>query len=95
MSGYAGLADGVDFHTWALLKGVALSTLLGVGANLSISGESDLVRAVRESVQQGGARAGDQIVSKGLDIQPTITIRPGASVRLLVHRDLVLRPWRG
>lgn len=94
-SGYAGLADGVDFHTWALLKGVALSTLLGVGANLSISGESDLVRAVRESVQQGGARAGDQIVSKGLDIQPTITIRPGALVRLLVHRDLVLRPWSG
>jgi type IV secretion system protein VirB10 len=94
-SGYAGLVDGVDFHTWQLLKGVALSTLLGVGANLSISGESDLVRAVRESVQQGGARAGDQIVAKGLDVQPTITIRPGAPVRLLVHRDLVLRPWRG
>ncbi|QGN54109.1 TrbI/VirB10 family protein [Novosphingobium sp. Gsoil 351] len=94
-SGYAGLADGVDFHTWALLKGVALSTLLGVGANLSISGESDLVRAVRESIQQGGSRAGEQVVAKGLDIQPTITIRPGASVRLLVHRDLVLRPWRG
>ena len=94
-SGYAGLTDGVDFHTWQLLKGVALSTLLGVGANLSISGESDLVRAIRESVQQGGSRAGEQVVSKGLDVQPTITIRPGASVRLLVHRDLVMRPWRG
>lgn len=53
------------------------------------------MRAVRESIQQGGARAGDQIVAKGLDVQPTITIRPGASVRVLVHRDLVLRPWRG
>lgn len=94
-AGFAGLADGVDFHTWALLKGVAISTLLGVGANLSISGESDLVRAIRESIQQGGARAGEQVVSKSLDIQPTITIRPGAQVRLLVHRDLVLRPWRG
>ena len=94
-SGYAGLADGVDFHTWALLKGVALSTLLGVGANLSIGGESDLVRALRESIQQGGSRAGEQIVAKGLDIKPTIKIRPGANVRLLVNRDMVLRPWLG
>ena len=41
-SGYAGLADKVDFHTWSLLKGVVLSTVLGVGSNLTFSGESDL-----------------------------------------------------
>src|SRR5205823_2512606 len=29
-SGYAGLQDKVDFHTWSLLKGVVLSTFLGV-----------------------------------------------------------------
>ena len=37
--GYAGLADKVDFHTWSLLKGVALSTLLGVGSSLTFTGE--------------------------------------------------------
>ncbi|MBB5684986.1 TrbI/VirB10 family protein [Sphingobium boeckii] len=93
-SGYAGLADKVDFHSWALLKGVALSTLLGVGANLTFAGESDLVQAIRESTQQNASRAGDQITSKNLQIQPTITIRPGASVRLVVHRDLILSPWK-
>lgn len=93
-SGYAGLADKVDFHTWTLLKGVAISTLLGVGANLTFSGESDLVRAIRESTQQNVSRAGDQITSRNLQIQPTITIRPGAPVRLIVHRDLILAPWR-
>src|SRR3546814_453056 len=41
--GYAGLADKIDRHTWQLLKGVALSTLLGVGSELSFgSSESDL-----------------------------------------------------
>lgn len=94
-SGYAGLQDKVDFHTWALLKGVALSTLLGVGSQLTVTGESDLVQAIRESTQQNVSRAGDQLTSRNLNIQPTITIRPGATVRLVVHKDLILAPWRG
>ena len=94
-AGYAGLADKVDFHTWSLLKGVAIATLLGVGSELSISGENDLVQAIRESVQSTTARAGNQITQRNLDIQPTITIRPGAPVRVLVTRDIILAPWRG
>jgi len=93
-SGYTGLADKVDFHTWTLLKGAAISTLLGVGANLTLSGESDLVEAIRESTQQNVSRAGDQITSRNLQVQPTITVRPGAQVRLVVHRDLILAPWK-
>lgn len=93
--GYAGVADRVDFHTWQLLKGIALSTLLGVGTELSLGGESDLVRAIRESAQQNAARAGDQITQHNLDVQPTITVRPGWPLRAIVHKDLVLQPWRG
>lgn len=94
-AGYAGLEDSVDFHTWSLLRGIGLATLLGVGTELSIGGESDLVRAIREATQQNAARAGDQIVQRNLDIQPTITIRPGAPVRLVVHKDLVFAPPGG
>jgi type IV secretory pathway VirB10-like protein len=93
-SGYAGLQDKVDFHTWALLKGIALSTLLGVGSQLMVTGESDLVQAIRESIQQNESRAGDQLTSRNLNIQPTITIRPGATVLLIVHKDLIFAPWR-
>ncbi|SEH19115.1 type IV secretion system protein VirB10 [Sphingopyxis sp. YR583] len=93
--GYAGLSDRIDRHTWQLLKGVGLSTLLGVATELgSGSSESDLVRAVRESAQQGGARAGDQVVARSLDIQPTLKVRPGWPLRIVVHKDVVLRPWR-
>lgn len=92
-AGYAGLSDKVDFHTWARLKGVVLATMLGVGSELSVSGESDLVQAIRESAQSNTARAGDQLTQRSLDIQPTISIRPGTPVRLLVTRDLRLAPW--
>lgn len=92
--GYAGLSDRIDRHTWQLLKGVALSTLLGVSTELSFGNtESDLVRAIRESTQQSGARAGDQLVSRNLDIQPTLRVRPGWPLRVVVHKDIVLRPW--
>src|SRR3546814_15067871 len=58
-SGYAGLQDKVDFHTWAVLKGVALSTLPGVGSQLTVTGESDPVKAIGESTQQNVSRAGE------------------------------------
>ncbi|PJI87153.1 TrbI/VirB10 family protein [Sphingomonas koreensis] len=95
--GYAGLSDRIDRHTWQLLKGVVLSTLLGVGTELSFgSSESDLVRAIRESAQQGGSRAGDQLVTRNLNIQPTLKVRPGWPLRVVVHKDIVVaRPWGG
>jgi type IV secretion system protein VirB10 len=94
--GYAGLSDRIDRHTWQLLKGVALSTLLGVGTELSFGDtQSDLVRAVRESAQQSGSRAGDELVTRNLSVQPTVRVRPGWPMRVVVHKDIVLRPWRG
>ena len=95
-AGYAGLEDEVDYHTWPLIKGIALATLLGVGTELSLgSDESDLVRAIRESTQQNVNRAGQRITEKNLNIQPTITVRPGWPLRVIVHRDLVLRRYQG
>lgn len=94
-AGYTGLADKVDAHTWQLLKGVAFSTLLGVGTERSFgSSESDLVRAIRESAQQSGSRAGDQLVTRNLNSQPTIRVRPGWPLRIVVHKDLALHPWQ-
>jgi type IV secretion system protein VirB10 len=96
--GYAGLADQVDLHTWKLLKGVALATVLGVGSELafgSASTDSDLIRALQQSTQSTTNRAGQRLVERNLNVQPTITVRPGWPLRVIVHRDLVLRPYRG
>ncbi|MBX3493790.1 MAG: conjugal transfer protein TrbI, partial [Parvibaculum sp.] len=88
--------DEVDYHTWALVKGVALATLLGVGTELSFgSEESDLLRAIRQSTQQNVSQAGQRLTEKNLNIQPTITVRPGWPIRVIVQKDLILRPYRG
>ncbi len=93
-AGYAGLEDEVDFHTWQLLKGIGLATLIGVGTELSFGDqENDLVAAIRESAQQNTSRSGDTLVQKTLDIQPTITVRPGWPVRIIVSKDMVLKPY--
>ena len=84
----------MDFHTFRLLKGVVLSTLLGVGTELSFDdAESDIVQALRESAQTSANQAGQKIVQRNLEIQPTIKIRPGWPLRVIVHKDLVLRPY--
>jgi type IV secretion system protein VirB10 len=94
-AGYSGLKDDVDYHTWALLEGVGLSTLLGVSTQLTLNGQSSLVTAIRQSTQDSVNQAGQQITEKNLNIQPTITVRPGWPLRVIVHKDLVLRPYRG
>lgn len=94
-AGYSGLEDQVDYHTWQLIKGVAISTLLGVGSQLAISGQSDLLLSIRNSTQDSVNQAGQQITQKNLNIQPTIKVRPGWPLRVIVHKDLVLRPYRG
>lgn len=93
-SGYAGLEDKVDFHARRLLEGVTLSTLLGVSSQLALSGQGDLVQALRMSSQDNVARVGDQITQRNLGVQPTLTIRPGVPVRLVVQKDLIFGPIR-
>ncbi len=94
-AGYAGLEDDVDFHTWQLLKGVALSTLLGVSTQATFgSSQSNLVQAIRQSTSESTNSAGQRIVEKNLNIQPTITVRPGWPLRVIVHKDLVLQPYQ-
>ncbi len=53
------------------------------------------IRAFRESVQDGTDKAAGALVQRELDVRPTLRVRPGWPLTVLVHRDLVLRPWRG
>ncbi|RUZ73478.1 TrbI/VirB10 family protein, partial [Mesorhizobium sp. M7A.F.Ca.US.006.01.1.1] len=94
--GYDGLEDAVDYHWRELFKAAALSTLLSIGAESgSSSGESDIVRALRQGASNSTSQIGQQIVGRQLDIAPTLTIRPGFPFRVIVTHDLVLEPYGG
>ena len=90
--GFAGLEDGVDHHWGRLAAAAALSTLLGVGAELgATNAENNLLQSLRRGAATSLNQTGQQVVRRNLNIQPTLTIRPGFPVRVIVNRDLVFR----
>ena len=91
-AGFAGLQDRVNQHWGNLLKAAAVSTLLDVGAELGADSEDDLTRALRRGSQDTVNQTGQQIVRRQLNVQPTLTIRPGHPLRVVITRDLVLEP---
>ncbi|MCP4336045.1 MAG: TrbI/VirB10 family protein [Gammaproteobacteria bacterium] len=99
LSGYAGYADRVNNHWRRLIGAVVLSSLF-TAAPVAVVGndssgdfnrtiEDEIARNVGDNIQ----RAGERIVSKNLNIQPTITISPGYSVNIFVKKDLLLAPY--
>jgi type IV secretion system protein VirB10 len=93
--GYAGLEDQVDNHWGMLFKAAILSTLLSVGSEAGTSDtENSLAQAIRQGASQSFSQVGEQVVGRSLNVQPTITIRPGFPVRVVVTHDLVLEPYQ-
>jgi type IV secretion system protein VirB10 len=93
--GYAGLQDRVDRHWGTIFGAAALSTVLGIGAQL---GQHDRENEILDALRFGAAgtfnQVGQQAVGKALGVAPSISIRPGAPVRVMVTRDLVLEPYQ-
>jgi hypothetical protein len=99
IGGYSGLEDEVDNHWTELVKAALLSTLLGVGAELGSGADTGSNTNILQALRLGAANSlnqtGQQVVRRNLNIQPTLTIRPGFAVRVMVNRDLVLEPYSG
>jgi type IV secretory pathway VirB10-like protein len=97
-AGYAGLEDGVDWHWGRILSGAALATLLGVSSELAVSDQGstngNVVIALRDSAQDTTNQVGQEITRRNLSVQPTLTIRPGFPMEVMVNKDLVLRPYQ-
>ncbi|HBO2700932.1 TrbI/VirB10 family protein [Pseudomonas aeruginosa] len=97
-AGYAGLEDGVDWHWDRIVAGAAMTSLLGIGAELAApENRSDgdrIIIAGRDSLQDTVNQIGQEVTRRNLDIQPTLTQRPGLPLRVIVNRDLVLRPYQ-
>ena len=97
-AGYAGLEDGVDWHWDRILAGAALTTLLGIGAELAAPENRQdgdrVIIAGRDGLQDSVNQVGQEMTRRNMNIQPTLTSRPGLPVRVIAYRDLVLRPYQ-
>ena len=97
-AGYAGLEDDVDRHWGRIFAGAALTTLLGIGAELAApenrQNGNRIVIAGRDSAQDSINHVGQELTRRNMNIQPTLTARPGLPVRIIVARDLQVRPYQ-
>ena len=97
-AGYAGVEDEIDRHWGRILAGAALTTLLGVGAELAAPENRQdgnrIIIAGRDGLQDSVNQVGQEMTRRNMNIQPTLTARPGLPVRIIVNRDLQLRPYQ-
>lgn len=91
--GFAGLKDKVDRHTWQFIKGAALSSLLSIGSELASDEGDRLTRALQNAGQDTANIAGQRIIDRNLNVQPTLKIRQGWRFNVIVSRDLILKPY--
>ncbi len=92
--GFAGIQDRTDYHWGGLLRAALVSTILGVGAQSgSSNGATSITQALRDGASESISRTGGQIVDREMGRPPTITIRPGYPVRVILTRDLILAPY--
>jgi type IV secretory pathway VirB10-like protein len=98
LAGYSGFADEVDNHWWKIISGAAFSSLLAATAQRSQGDVSGFQPSVAQTWAGNAAgqinQSGQQLTQKNLQIQPTITVRPGFSVNVLVSKDIVIPPYR-
>jgi type IV secretory pathway VirB10-like protein len=94
-AGYAGLQDQVDRHWGGMFRAALISTVLNVGAEVGNGDDDALVRALRQGSSESIGRTGQDLVRRQMSVQPTLTIRPGFQLRVIVTRDIVIPPVGG
>jgi type IV secretory pathway VirB10-like protein len=94
-TGAAGLSDRTDNHLDRLGGAIGLSAVLSILANEAEGDDNQsLTQSVGDAAAQEAARVGGRIIDRQLNVRPTLRVRPGAPVRVLVTRDIQLRPYR-
>lgn len=93
-SGASGLRDRTDNHLGSLAGAVGLSAVISVVAeNAQNDDPNSLGQSVGDAAAAEAARTGGRIVDRALEVRPTLRVRAGAPVRVLVNRDIQLRPY--
>jgi type IV secretory pathway VirB10-like protein len=98
LSGAAGLQDRRDGHFGQLARGILLSTLFSVGAAAAQdagtrSSGGLVINSAGSGVANSAQMAGQQITGRDLNRQPTLMVRAGWPLRVIVSKDMILAPY--
>ncbi len=93
-AGRAGLTGDVDAHIGRIVVASLISAVLGVAANESEDDDDAILsQSIGDAAAQQAAQSGSRLIDRELNVSPTMRIRAGARVRVLVSQDIHLRPY--
>ncbi|MBN8956858.1 MAG: IncP-type conjugal transfer protein TrbI [Rhizobiales bacterium] len=94
--GYGGLSDKVDRKLLQTFGSAILIALIGAGTEMAIPRdrnsfgmENSAEYAARRSFAETFGRMAERTISRNMDVQPTLEIRPGYKFNVLVDQDMV------
>jgi type IV secretion system protein VirB10 len=93
--GYGGFNDQVDNHYFKVFGSAILIAAIGAGIDMSVPASSPYgyqqtpTDAARNNFAETFGRVAEQTISKNLNVQPTLKIRPGYMFNVLVEQDMV------
>jgi type IV secretory pathway VirB10-like protein len=95
-AGYGGFHDQVDNHYLRTFGSAILVALIGAGTEMLLPGDNSTSTTVdsasdaaRRSFAETFGQISEQTVSKNLNVQPTLEIRPGYRFNILVDQDII------
>ncbi|WAH62213.1 hypothetical protein LZ023_40765 (plasmid) [Pseudomonas silvicola] len=89
--GVGAIEGDTNYHFWAQFFGVAAYALVGSQTSYSGSGEDDDTYA--GTVGQNARDQMSPLVSKYLDVVPTVTLEPGTSFQIVIEKEMYVEPW--
>jgi len=96
--GTVGVRGSVDRRLWPLLVGTlfagAVTTLGQIARDDAGQGSGGLLGDAGDAAAIEGSQVAGRLVDRELQVRPSIRLRPGAAVRVMITRDLILEPYR-
>ena len=96
--GAVGVRGQVDRRLFPLLVGTlfagAITTLGQIARDGDDRSSGGLLGDAGDAAAIEGAQVGGRLVDRELQVRPSIRLRPGAPVRVMITRDLILEPYR-
>ncbi|RWK66575.1 IncP-type conjugal transfer protein TrbI [Mesorhizobium sp.] len=94
--GYGGFTDKVNNHYLKTFGSAVLLAIIGTGMDMALPESSTLATqdtasdAARRNFAETFGRVAERTITRNLDVQPTLEIRPGYKFNVLVDQDIVV-----